>query len=111
MINLFAIIGTVTEKGPEKFTTQGKAVQDFTIKNRDGVFKCSAFDYPVKYLQNIYVGDVISVEGKLRSRAYDKNGKHYDFLELSARSIQLMTSGIGGGNELPQADEGDGIGL
>ena len=88
----------VTERGYK--TWEGKEIPDHTEW-----FNCSVRQNGLAGVVEQYVkkGNKVYVEGKLRTREYEKDGQKKYLTELLVDNMELLTPKGEGGNQQPQA--------
>jgi single-strand DNA-binding protein len=88
----------VTERGYK--TKEGKEIPDHTEW-----FNCSVRQNGLAGVVEQYVkkGNKVYVEGKLRTREYEKDGQKKYLAELVVDNMELLTPKGEGGNQHPQA--------
>jgi single-strand DNA-binding protein len=107
-MNLYIGIGRITKDHELKLTDKGLSVMSFSIaitrdKENTDFINCVAFGKTAELL-NTYTGkgSLIAVEGWLRNRSYEKDGKKVYATDVIANKVQFLDNKK---NEKQNADE------
>jgi single-strand DNA-binding protein len=102
MLNRIVIIGRLTRDPELRTTTTGKSVAEFSVavnkrmKPQDGspdadffTIKCwgQTAEFANEYLSK---GRLVSIDGRMESRKYEKDGKTHTVWDLVADSVQSL---------------------
>ena len=101
-MNKVILIGNVGRDPEMRYTPQGQAVTSFSIATSYGKgdakatewFNCSAWGKQAE-LTNEYLrkGSQVYVEGRIRSREYEVDGKTRFSLDVSVNQVQFLGTG------------------
>lgn len=102
MINTVVLVGRMTKDPDLRRTLQGKAVASFTLavdRGYDSQDGQSADFIPIvvwgkqaeAVSQYCHKGSLVGVDGSLRQRSYEKDGKNVYVVEVLANRVQFLT--------------------
>ncbi len=97
-MNKFIGIGRVTKDIEKKVTQSGKSVVSFTIaikrdKETSDFINCVSWNNTADFLsQYVSKGDLISIDGKVQTRSYDKqDGTKAYITEVITNAVNLLS--------------------
>lgn len=107
------IIGNLGKDPETRYLTNGNAVTNFSVactekwKGKDGEqqehtewFRCNAFERTAEIAgEYLRKGHQVCVEGKLRTRKYEKDGEEHQITELVVDRLHLLYNRDGGDSE------------
>ena len=113
MINIVILEGRLTKDVELQKTGTGRSLARFTIatdegKGKDGIKisnfpNCEAWGQPAEFLaQYAHKGDLVSVQGRVRTGSYDDNGTTRYFTTITADRVNLLGSKKNAENEPKQ---------
>ena len=113
MINLVILEGRLTKDVELQKTGTGRSLARFTIATDEGKDKngakisnfpnCEAWGQPAEFLaQYGHKGDLVSVQGRVRTGSYDDNGTTRYFTTITADRVNLLGSKKNAENEPKQ---------
>lgn len=106
-LNLCQFIGNLGKDVETRFTQGGKAVANFSIAVADGYkdkqtgenvdqtewVRCVAFDKLAEICgQYLHKGSKVYVQGRMKTRSYDKNGVTHYATEIVLDTMQMLSS-------------------
>ena len=118
MINLVILEGRLTKDVELQKTGTGKSLARFTIATDDGKGKdgvkisnfpnCEAWGQPAEFLaQYGKKGDIVSVQGRIRTGSYDDKGITRYFTEVTADRVYILGSKKNADNGVKQSNTTD----
>lgn len=113
MINLVILEGRLTKDVELQKTGTGRSLARFTIATDEGKGKdgakisnfpnCEAWGQPAEFLaQYGHKGDLVSVQGRVRTGSYDDNGTTRYFTTITADRVNLLGSKKNAENDVKQ---------
>ena len=113
MINLVILEGRLTKDVELQKTGTGRSLARFTIATDEGKDKngvkisnfpnCEAWGQPAEFLaQYGHKGDLVSVQGRVRTGSYDDNGTTRYFTAITADRVNLLGSKKNADNDVKQ---------
>lgn len=113
MINLVILEGRLTKDVELQKTGTGRSLARFTIATDEGKDKngvkisnfpnCEAWGQPAEFLsQYAKKGDLISVQGRVRTGSYDDSGTTRYFTTITADRVNLLGSKKNAENDVKQ---------
>lgn len=102
MLNRIAIVGRLTRDPETRTTNTGKTFVNFsvavnkTFKGKEGepdadFFNCKAWGKTAEYVGNYLTkGRMVSVDGRMESRRYEKDGESKLFWEINADNVHAL---------------------
>lgn len=104
-INQVTIAGNVVKEAELKYTKNGKPVTTFTVATnmyRDGEKQPAQYHRIVCWVDaesygGLMKGDFVSVNGELRTRVWEKDGRKNYITEIIAHTVTVAVSSSNGG--------------
>ena len=94
MINKVVLVGRITKDAEVKKTQSGLSVCNFSLalNKKDAVeyYECVAWNKTAEILGYCKKGDIVGVDGHLKTRTYERDGNKIKAVEVEADRIQRI---------------------
>ena len=94
MINKVVLVGRITKDAEVKKTQSGLSVCNFSLalnkKDTAEYYDCVAWNKTAEILGYCKKGDIVGVDGHLKTRTYERDGNRIKAVEVEADRIQRI---------------------